>query len=646
MTYTNSTILSDSKGNRINLGKKIGSGGEGDVFEITSSSQNLVAKIYHKPIDSQKQEKLRLMVKCCNDELKAISAWPTDLIFSGHRGPICGFTMLKVSEYKPVHMVYGPSHRKQLFPDANWQFLVRAAKNLASAFSVIHQFGYVVGDVNEGNILVNHHACIRLIDCDSFQVRGHDDKKFFCEVGVAQFTPPELQTLKDFKIERIPNHDNFGLAILIFQLLFMGRHPYSGVFHGSGDMPIEKAIIEYRFAFSKTAHLKNISPPPNSVDLSIVPEELGSAFEQAFTEVGVQRPYRPSAKKWWELLNDLENRLKQCHLEPMHVYYSGLSSCPWCNLETTSGILLFLELETAVKFDLKSIWQKIVSIKQPGSVPIISPKAYNFQPDPLSVPLQNAVRNTKIRRIGGVLIIILALVLNLGLIIPAIILGAIFFFYPGKEQAERKRRQKLFEICRNNWRSINIRWKSEAGDAEFKEQLNQLILLKRNYESIEKEYNQAQVALHNTVKERQLRKYLETCFIDGASIPRVGPNRKATLRSFGVETAADISFGKIRGIPGFGDALTVELLGWRQRMERNFTFNPLKGVEKTDIQLLKLKYQPRMRPLERELQTGIETLNQTQQKIFKTRGDLQSTVETSAKELALAYANLKPFKFL
>jgi DNA-binding helix-hairpin-helix protein with protein kinase domain len=608
--------LSDSKGNLVTLGKKIGSGGEGDVFEISSSSPNFVAKLYHKPLDVQKQEKLRLMVQGCNDRLKTISAWPTELIFSGKTCQICGFIMPKVSEYKPIHMLYGPSHRKQVFPEANWRFLVRAAKNCAAAFSVIHKYGYVIGDVNEGNILVDKRASIQLIDCDSFQVRGKDEKKYFCEVGVAQYTPPELQNLKDFKTERIPNHDNFGLALLIFQLLFMGRHPYSGVYHGKGDMPLEKSIMEYRFAFGKNSYLKNISPPPNSVDLSIVPNEIRSAFEDAFTEAGTRRPFRPSAEKWWELLNNLENQLKQCNLETMHLFYSGLSSCPWCTLETKSGILLFVELETATKFDLNTIWQKIISIKQPGLLLIISPKNYYFQPAPLPEELQKSSVMTKF-----------------------------FSFFPGKERAEKKRRQKIFETCQKKWVAINLRWKSEASDKGFKVEFNRLTILKRNYESLEKEYKQALVTLQSTARERQLKKYLGTCFIDSYTIPLIGVNRKATLRSFGVETAADVSYGKIMGIPGFGDALTNELVLWRQQVESSFRFDPAKGVEKTDLHLLKQKFQPRMRPIERGLQSGFENLTQIQQKIFKNRGDLYPLVETSAKELAQAHANLKPLKF-
>ncbi|TRZ54245.1 hypothetical protein D4S03_00415, partial [bacterium] len=221
----------DSNGIRIHLGRKIGSGGEGNVFETSSSGHTLVAKIYHKPLDTEKQEKLRLMVHGCNDDLKAISAWPTALVHHGQKGPVCGFLMPRIAECEPIHKLYGPSHRKEVFPEADWKFLVRAAQNLASAFYVIHKYGYVIGDVNEGNILVNHHACVRLIDCDSLQVQTREHV-WYCEVGVAQFTPPEIQNSKDFRMLRSKNHDNFGLAILIFLILFMGRHPFSGVYHG------------------------------------------------------------------------------------------------------------------------------------------------------------------------------------------------------------------------------------------------------------------------------------------------------------------------------------------------------------------------------------------------------------------------------
>jgi len=646
MTSTTPQSLFDSKGSQLTIGKKIGSGGEGDVFEISSADQKFVAKIYHKSVDTQKQEKLQSMVQGCTDDLKNISAWPIDLIYKGKNGPICGFLMPKISDYVPIHKLYGPSHRKQLFPNVDWNFLIRAAKNVAAAFYVIHKYGYVIGDVNEGNILVNNQACVKLIDCDSFQIRTKTNIIYCCEVGVAQFTPPEIQNSKNFKSPRIPNNDNFGLAILIFQLLFMGRHPYSGVYHGKGDMPIEKAIAEYRFAFGKTSQLKLMSPPPNSVDITILPNEMSDLFEQAFTEKGVQIPYRPSAKKWAEALHNLEKQIRICNLELIHKFYSGLSFCPWCKLESTSGILFFLGSNLTLKFDLNIEWQKVTAIKPPGSIPNINPKNYNFQPEPIPEGLEKALKNRKIRQISGVLIVIVGLLINILLLIPAILIAIILFVYRGKEFEELARREKNFDTIRNNWVELNNKWKKEASDEDFKNRLNRLLILKRNYETIEKEYQNTLASLKNTVRERQLKNYLENCFIDSSNIAGIGLNRKATLRSFGIETAADIQAYKIRSIPGFGDTLTNKLVLWRQQMEKQFRFDPSKGIDKSDIQLLNQKFQPRMKPIEREFRYGVENLKQIQINIFKNRSNMQNSVEKCAKELAQAHSNLKPFQLL
>ena len=80
------TPFYDSHGTVVRLGKKIGSGGEGDVYKLLLSPKTTVAKIYKKPLDEKKQEKLRLMARGCNDDLKGISAWPTDVSVPARAG--------------------------------------------------------------------------------------------------------------------------------------------------------------------------------------------------------------------------------------------------------------------------------------------------------------------------------------------------------------------------------------------------------------------------------------------------------------------------------------------------------------------------------------------------------------------------------
>jgi DNA-binding helix-hairpin-helix protein with protein kinase domain len=639
----------DSSGTRILLGKKIGSGGEGDVYDILPLHSNVVAKIYHKPLEPQKQEKLLLMVRGCNDELKGISAWPTDVLRAHKGGPVVGFLMPKISDYEPVHKVYGPTHRKEHFPHADWRFLVRTAKNLAAAFFVIHKFGYVIGDVNEGNILVNQQACVRLIDCDSFQVRTND-QLYYCEVGVAQFTPPEIQNSKHFKMERTANHDNFGLSILCFQLLFFGRHPFSGVYTGKEDMPLDKAIAEFRFAYSKNSSLKSISPPPNSVGLSVVPNDIAGLFERAFSESGARTAGRPPAGEWWDAFESLEKRMRRCSADSVHSYYSGLSACPWCRLEESSGLLLFLSADKITKIDLRREWQKVEAITPPGPIPYIDPG--NFVPHhvPLAPDIKRSLDFRSFRQITGMAIIAGCVVMALGemitdylTILPIVIVVLALFLYPGEAAGEKKRRLGNLDNAQYMWDLWNKKWITEAGDSAFHAQLNQLRDLKRKYENIDREYRTSLLTLERTMKERQQKKFLEHCSIDQCTIPRIGTGLKNTLKSLGIMTAANITRNALHVIPQLDNTLTNELLAWREKMERNFLFDPTQGIDKSDLQIFIHKYQPMIRPVERDLMHGTLKLRRIQEDILKKRITLRPAVEKRARELAQAEADFDIF---
>ena len=639
----------DSSGKRILLGKKIGSGGEGDVYEIFSPHLKIVAKIYHKPLEAQKQEKLLLMVRGCNDELKSISAWPVDVLYAREGGPVVGFLMPKISDYEPVHKVYGPTHRKEHFPHADWRFLVRTAKNLAAAFFVIHKFGYVIGDVNEGNILVNDEACVRLIDCDSFQVRTNE-RLYYCEVGVAQFTPPEIQNSKHFKMERTANHDNFGLSILFFQLLFFGRHPFSGVYAGKEDMPLDKAIAEFRFAYSKNSPLKSIAAPPNSVGLSVVPNDVAGLFERAFSETGARSAGRPVAGDWWDAFESLEKRMRRCSADSVHSYYSGLATCPWCRLEESSGLLLFLSADRITKIDIRREWQKVEAITPPGPIPDISKGKFIPHLVPLARDIERSLDFRNFCQFAGIVIIAGCMVMVLGemitdylMLLPVVIVVMALFLYPGKAAGEKRKRLGNLTSARYMWDLWNKKWTAEAGDSAFIAQLNQLRDLKRKYESIDREYRTSLLSLERTSKERQQKKFLEHCSIDTCTVPRINTGLKNILKSVGIGTAADISRNSLLSIPQLDNTLTNELLAWRDKMERNFLFDPKKGIERSDLQNLIHKYQPMIKPVERDILQGTLKLHRIQDDILKKRITLRPAIEKRAQDLAQAEANFEVF---
>src|SRR5205814_5083167 len=117
-----------------------------------------------------------------------------------------------------------------------------------------------------------------LIDCDSFEIT--DGKTVFpCMVGVPTYTPPELQGQSFQGVRRTQQHDAFGLAVLVFHLLFLGRHPFAGIYKGgSADLTIEQAITEFRFAYLPDHSSTRLEPPPSAPRLSDMPTELAELF--------------------------------------------------------------------------------------------------------------------------------------------------------------------------------------------------------------------------------------------------------------------------------------------------------------------------------------------------------------------------------
>ena len=179
----------DSEGRSIHVGKVIGRGGEGSIFEVRGED-SLVAKVYHKtPLPDEQIAKLEAMVGCWSNTLGSIAAWPKSMLCDSREKKPCGFLMPKVVGARQLHELYGTTNRRAHFPDAQWHYLILAARNTAAAFDMLHKSGIIVGDVNQGNVLVDDQMRVHLIDCDSFQITI-GGKTFHCPVGTPHFTPP------------------------------------------------------------------------------------------------------------------------------------------------------------------------------------------------------------------------------------------------------------------------------------------------------------------------------------------------------------------------------------------------------------------------------------------------------------------------
>src|SRR5690606_22150837 len=180
----------------------------------------------------------------------------------------------------------------------------------------------------------------RFIDCDSFQMEL-EGQLYRCNVGVSHFQPPEMQAASFALTTRTENHDNFGLAVLIFHLLFLGRHPFSVKPLTALDVSIEEAIKRFAFPYGANARSKGVAPPPQSLSLSSVTPKIGSYLERAFGEPGF-RGGRPTASQWVAALKDLLSQIVACPDDAAHFYCSSLRTCPWCAIINAGGVDFFV----------------------------------------------------------------------------------------------------------------------------------------------------------------------------------------------------------------------------------------------------------------------------------------------------------------
>lgn len=598
------TVVISSDGRRLTLGSLLGKGGEGVVHYI-AEAPNLAAKIYNPGKAKDRRGKVEAMVSARLHANSEYVAYPIDLLKS-QSGEFLGFTMKKVAGFKSVHDLYGPASRKTEFPTADSKFLLRAATNLAGAVASIHANGCVIGDINHSGILVSSQALVTLIDSDSFQYRS-STATYRCLVGVAEYTPPELQSAQFDKIDRNPNHDNFGLAVLLFQLLFLGRHPFAGRYLGKGDMDIKTAIRDGRFAYSERRSETMMEPPPHVPALTDYGAEIGKSFEAAFLPTSRQLSFRPTAADWVTRLKAVETNLATCSVDRTHSYIRSLSGCPWCKLERAMGRSLFPAQysPSAPVMDIGQLLSAIRAIPAPPAAP--EPETIIAPPPNLQISAEGRAARTErsITVIAGLLAVIVGIYLLMevqgfwGLALTA---GAGLMTFRSNDL--KIKFQSEHTSAKAAWDEQRKIWLDQDGPEKFERRKSHYLTLANTHADLPSREREKLNVLEQKKRELQLVKHMESHLIDRAKIPGIGQGRKATLASYGFENAWDVRNQTVTSVPGFGPSFAGKLETWARSVERKFVFNASIPTDPRAIQEVKAEIGRQRAEIERELING------------------------------------------
>lgn len=643
-------------GDELRVDKRIGKGGEGEVFSLTNLPGYAV-KAYLPTVVASREAKIRAMVDAQLHASISTVAFPTKVVVD-KAGKFIGFLMRLVADHKEIHELQTPSSRLRHFPSADYRFLVRTAVNVARVFGQVHDAGCVIGDINQRSILVSQKATVALIDTDSFQII-QQGRKYLCVVGVPEYTPPELQGQSLNNIVRTADHDAFGLAVAIFQILCMDRHPFSGRFKGSGDMPIEQAIKEFRFAYSSRD--TKMQPPPSTVQMTDLSPKVRQLFELAFSPSSVGS--RPTSVQWISALQELESSLRPCPNNKAHHYSRAASECPWCRMEQAFGVPMFVSHDTSsyrmpagtisdvngFTFNIAAIESILTSLTVPNQirVSIPSPKR-TYSP---STQALDAASKEKAQRqlrkwgavgLGGASIILF--MFELPAIVPlAVGAGALYLafssdsgvgasFLQTYESAAQKVRARI-EFLQSNSPAQNVL----STRRELQEKIDEYKALVLDFRNSEADYNTSR-------RQQQLDAHLSAHGIRGARIPKLTSGDVASLASYGFTTAYDAMMRDVQDAHGIGPVKSANIMAWVTQVERKFQFRTeYTALDKAALQTKRDKVISRQKGCADSLSKLVEQLKQQSRQLNEWIGGNDVQLQQFVEQLAQAEADLDPF---
>ncbi|AXB06505.1 MULTISPECIES: topoisomerase DNA-binding C4 zinc finger domain-containing protein [Aeromonas] len=639
----------------LQIEKRIGKGGEGEVFAI-SNMPGFAVKAYFPDIVAEREKKILAMVNSRLADKSSMVAFPHQIVVDG-RGTFAGFVMRLIEKHQEIHELQTPSSRQKYFPKADYAFIVRVALNIARVFAHIHDTGCVIGDINQRSILVSPTATVAFIDADSFQICD-GPQRYLCVVGVPEYTPPELQGKSLKTIVRTTDHDAFGLAVCLFQLLCMDRHPFSGRFTGPGDMSLENAIADYRFAYS--SRNTGMIPPPGTVRLEDFTPKIAQLFEMAFSPNHVGK--RPSASVWVEALGELESALRVCSLNKLHRYSRNAKECPWCRMEHEYGRPLFLDTDltkvnvpnghldqtTGFVLDIPAFLSMLNNVAVPSSISVSIP-SFTTAPPPskAAIDARSKKQYEPLTKVAGICILFAtAYAFSSGmpgivaLIIAAFGCRLIFRSY-SPEESLRIEHQKISRALSSRIENLQrsspidkaLQIKSEALSA-----INEYKQLVSVFGNIRNEYDKLR-------RQKQLDSHLSQFPIRGASIPKITSSDIVQLASYGFTTALDAKRRDVQQVHGIGPVKSANIAVWIQCVEAKFQFQSVyRQEDQHQIQKVQNEVITKQQGIEERLKQLVARFRQEMQNFERWQSSRDHELTELARQLVQIEVDLSCLK--
>ena len=334
----------------IDTSEKLGRGATATVYRLKYLGRIWAAKIFHneKTVDTEKI--LAMLVNVPSNHEIEVSGhiypqfvWPTALL-KDKNGTDIGYLMplVDTTESYTLDYYYDQGLFKKLNrpEEAALSYRLEIAKNLSGLVAELHKHQHYFIDCKPQNIRVfREKHLVSFIDCDGFSIFG-SGRRYPANLVSTDYIAPEAQRGNTLPSALAEPQDRYALAVILFQLLNGGTHPFQGIITAPD---ITASTNDEKAAAGLYPHGiiedKRVKPRPQSTH-HLWDEKTRFLFDLAFKS-GTSSA-RPSAEEWAVHFKSLleDKALVRCDKVPNnleHIRFRGME-CPACYL---SGLPIF-----------------------------------------------------------------------------------------------------------------------------------------------------------------------------------------------------------------------------------------------------------------------------------------------------------------
>jgi DNA-binding helix-hairpin-helix protein with protein kinase domain len=332
----------------INEKDTLGSGATATVYRTKFRGKPVAAKVYKREV---KVDTAKLTAMLLNPPQSAWLemegwdhpqlAWPISMLRSkagkdiGYLMPIVDTSLSFTIDYYYDNTLISALNSAD---EAALSYKLEIARNFASVAEDLHKQKHYFVDIKPQNIRVFKGThLVSFLDCDGFSI-SQNGQRYGAELVSTDYISPEAYRSKMHSSNLGEEQDRYALAVLFFQLLNSGTHPFQGIVENdisTGNTNDEKAAAGLYPHGLRPNEL--IKPRPQSVH-HLWDNRTRRLFDRAFTKSTSGR--RPSAKEWANHFNYLleEKILTGCAKVPRNVRHMrfGGKECPACYFESVS----------------------------------------------------------------------------------------------------------------------------------------------------------------------------------------------------------------------------------------------------------------------------------------------------------------------